>query len=259
VPSSNALGAESRDGYIERCLRGGFPEALRRTAPRRAKFFDSYVDDLIDRDVIQLAEIERRSELKRLVRALAGSMARPLNTRRIASEVGLPASTTERYLSLLEELFLLKRVDGWASSATGRAQRLRKLLFVDAGLAANLCGLTGERLRRNDAPVGPLVENFVLGELARQLTWAETRAHLFHYRTKEHVEVDAVLEAADGRVVGIEVKAAETVHHADFAGLRHLQSRLADRFHLGLVLYAGRTVASFGDRLVAAPIDLLWQ
>ena len=64
---------------------------------------------------------------------------------------------------------------------------------------------------------------------------------------------------ARGRLVGVEVKAAETVHRSDFAGLRHLQSRLGDRFHFGLVLYAGTTVASFGEGLVAAPIDLLWQ
>ena len=135
----------------------------------------------------------------------------------------------------------------------------RKVIFVDTGLAANLCGLTEARLRRTDSLVGPLIENFVIGELARQLTWAQTRARLFHYRTKEHVEVDAVLESADGRLVGVEVKASETVHRSDFAGLRHLQSRLGDRFHLGLVLYAGATVASFGERLVAAPIDLLWH
>ncbi len=259
LPGGRSLGDESRDGYIERALRGGFPEALRRTAGRRAKFFDAYVDDLIDRDVTQLAEIERRSELRRLLRLLAGSIAQPLNVERIASEVGLPATSTERYISLLEEVFLIKRVDGWASSATGRAVRLRKVVFVDTGLAANVCGLTEARLRRTDSLVGPLIENFVIGELARQLTWAQTRARLFHYRTKEHVEVDAVLEAADGRLVGVEVKAAETVHRSDFAGLRHLQSRLGDRFHFGLVLYAGTTVASFGERLAAAPIDLLWQ
>ncbi len=253
------LGVESRDGYVGRCLRGGFPGAIRRTVGRRGKFFDAYVDDLIDRDVTQLAEIERRSELHRLLRLLAGSMTQPLNVERVASEAGLPATTTERYISLLEEVFLIKRVDGWASSATGRAVRLRKVIFVDTGLAANLCGLTEARLRRTDSLVGPLIENFVIGELARQLTWAQTRARLFHYRTKEHVEVDAVLESADGRLVGVEVKASETVHRSDFAGLRHLQSRLGDRFHLGLVLYAGPTVASFGERLVAAPIDLLWH
>jgi uncharacterized protein len=258
TPGNNA-GTESRDGYIERCLRGGFPEALLRSEARRAKFFDNYVDDLIDRDVTQLAEIERRTELRRLLRLLAGSMAQPLSVDRIASEVGLPATTAERYISLLEEVFLLKRVDGWSSAATGRAVRMRKVLFVDSGLAANLSGLTSSKLRRADSLVGPLLENFVLGELARQLTWSTTRASLFHFRTKDRVEVDAVLEAADGRIVAVEVKAAESVHARDFSGIRHLDARLGDRLQLGLVLYAGTTTASFGERMIAAPIDLLWQ
>ncbi len=259
IINDREIGTETRDGYIERCLRGGFPEAIKRTGARRAKFFDAYVDDLIDRDVMQLAEIHRRGELRSLLRLLAGSMAQPLRVERIASEVGLSATTAERYISLLEEVFLIKRLDGWTSSATGRALGLRKVLFVDSGLAANICGLTMSRIRRTDSLVGPLIENFVIGEIARQLTWAETRARLFHYRTKEHVEVDAVLEAADGRIVGIEIKSSETVTRDDFAGLRHLQSRLGDRFHMGLVLYSGKIVSAFGEPFLAAPIDLLWQ
>lgn len=184
LPERGLIGSESREGYIERSLRGGFPEALRRTGARRAKFFDSYVDDLIDRDVTQLAKIQRRSELRRLLSLLAASMAQPLKVERIASEIGLPATTTERYISLMEEVFLIKRIDAWASSATSRAVRLRKIVFVDTGLAANLCGLTADRLHRTDSSVGPLIENFVIGEIARQLTWAQTRARLFHYRTR---------------------------------------------------------------------------
>ena len=114
LPDDPQLGAESRDGYIERCLRGGFPEALQRTGGRRAKFFDAYVDHLIDRDVTQLAEIERRGELRRLLRLLAGSMAQLPGVDRIATEIGLSATTTERYISLLEEVFLIKRLPAWS-------------------------------------------------------------------------------------------------------------------------------------------------
>ena len=77
--------------------------------------------------------------------------------------------------------------------------------------------------------------------------------------TERSLDVATERQAALSDLVGIEVKAAETVHRRDFAGLRHLQSRLGDRFHFGLVLHAGTTFASFGDRLAAAPIDLLWQ
>jgi len=106
--------------------------------------------------------------------------------------------------------------------------------------------------------LGPLLENFVLGELARQLGWAATRATLRHDRTRDGVEVDAILEAADGRIVGIEVTSAETVRGDDFSGVRHLQARVPERFLHGLVLYAGSKTLPFGDRLLGAPIDALW-
>lgn len=135
---------------------------------------------------------------------------------------------------------------------------MRKLLFVDSGLCAHLQGRTEKRLARDEAALGPLLENFVLAELARQMGWATTRATLHHYRTRDGIEVDAVLEAADGRIVGIEVKAGETVRTEDFSGLRHLQARVPERFHLGVILYSGAKTLPFGKGLLAAPIDSLW-
>jgi predicted AAA+ superfamily ATPase len=81
---------------------------------------------------------------------------------------------------------------------------------------------------------------------------------LFHYRDRDQVEVDIVLEHASGAVIGIEVKAAETVRAEDFRGLRHLANRLGDRFRTGIVLYAGEQQLSFGDRLTALPMAALW-
>ncbi len=71
--------------------------------------------------------------------------------------------------------------------------------------------------------------------------------------------MDAVLEAADGRVVGIEVKAGATVRTEDLTGLRHLAARLGPRFVAGYLLYTGQQTLPFGDRLRALPIDALWH
>ena len=98
----------------------------------------------------------------------------------------------------------------------------------------------------------------MLGELARQLTWAKFSARLFHYRDRDQYEVDAVLEDNAGQIVGIEVKAAETVRTDDFRGLRLLQRRLGDRFTAGFVLYCGNESLSFGDDMVALPMSALW-
>ncbi|HEY3144513.1 MAG TPA: hypothetical protein VGJ86_25510, partial [Acidimicrobiales bacterium] len=80
-----------------------------------------------------------------------------------------------------------------------------------------------------------------------------------HYRTKDRVEVDAVLENRHGRVVGIEVKAASTVRAEDFVGLRHLAERLGDDLIAGIVLHTGRETLPFGPRLRAMPVSALWE
>jgi predicted AAA+ superfamily ATPase len=96
-------------------------------------------------------------------------------------------------------------------------------------------------------------------ELARQLTWAQERVRLYHYRTKDKVEVDAVLENRQGQVVGIEIKAGSTVRAEDFRGLRHLADRLGDDFLVGIVLHTGSQTLPFGPRLRAMPVSALWE
>ena len=115
------------------------------------------------------------------------------------------------------------------------------------------------RLGEPDGAAGQMIENFVMMELSRQLTWSAQRARLCHYRTKDQVEVDAVLEAPDGRIIAIEVKAGATIRAEDLAGLRHLAQRLGTRFIAGYVLYTGQQTLPFGDRLRAIPIDALWH
>ena len=252
-------GTVARDELVERLTRGGFPEAARRDDARRAKFFEAYAHDLVERDVSQLTDVPRREALHHLLRATAGLPAQLLKVERLASDAAIPARSVERYLSLFEEVFLIKRLPAWSNRATTRAVRMRKLLFVDTGLCAHLQRRNLKRLLRDDSLVGPLLENFVLGELARQLGWSTTPATLAHYRTRDGVEVDGVLESSDGRLVGVEVKAATTVRAEDFAGLRHLAAHTGERFHQGVVFYTGTAALPFGERMTAVPIDALWR
>ncbi|MBT8224429.1 MAG: ATP-binding protein [Dactylosporangium sp.] len=248
-----------RRDYLDRAVRGGYPEAIRRTARRRAAFFESYLTTLIERDVTALSVIERRGELRRLLALLAGRSGNLLVPNALATQSGIPRTTLTRYLELLSAVFLVKSIPAWSSGQTRRAVGAAKLAFVDSGLACHLLGQDPVRLAEPGGAAGPMLETFVLMELARQLTWSDERVRLYHYRTKDQVEVDAVLEAADGRIVAIEVKASSTIRAEDLTGLRHLASRVGPRLVAGYVLYTGQQTLPFGDRLRALPIDALWN
>jgi predicted AAA+ superfamily ATPase len=250
----------TRAEYAERVVRGGFPEAVARSnVRRRQRFHDSYVADLVARDVAQLSDIERAAQMRALIRLLAARSGQLLVASAVGSAAGLSQMTALRYISLAAEVFLIKRIPAWSRNLGNRAVGTAKLAFVDSGIAANLLGADARSLVRPEGIFGPLLEGFVQMELARQATWAATRVDLFHYRTKDKVEVDVVLENRQGKVVGIEVKAASTVGQDDFKGLRYLAQRLGDDFLAGIVLHTGQQTLSFGPRLKAMPVSAIWE
>ena len=120
--------------------------------------------------------------------------------------------------------------------------------------------LAGHRRRLHYSRSGRLVlESYVHAELVKEASRADERVSFFHYRDKDRVEVDFVIENEAGDVVGIEVKAAATVVAPDFRGLERLRNATDDAFALGVVLYDGEQIVPFGRRLFAAPFSSLWN
>jgi predicted AAA+ superfamily ATPase len=241
---------------VDRLLTGGFPEPVLRG--RREAWFQGYVTTLLERDVRDLARVAQLTALPPLLDLLATRAGSLLNTAELSRISALPQNTVRRYLALFEALFLAQRLAAWSGSATKRLAKTPKLLFTDTGLLAHLLHANRERLQAEPALLGPLLEDFVVMELRKQLGWNATRVSMFHYRSHGGQEVDVVLEGPVGRLVGIEVKASRTVSAADVRGLGALQADRPRRFHRGIVLYRGQTVVPFGERLHAMPIDALW-
>lgn len=252
MPSADASRLHRSD-YLARIVRGGYPTAVQREAPRRRdRFFSSYLNDIVVRDIRQVADIERAADMRRLITLLATRCAGMINMAKLASELTITEPTVRRYIQILETIYLVQLIPSWSSGATKRVTRAPKLMFVDSGLASHL------QAPRTSEQSGGLMENFVMGELARQLTWSETAAALYHYHDRDGHEVDAILEDNSGRVVGIEVKSAQSVRSEDLLGLRYLKQKLGSRMHAGYVLYCGADSLSFGDGLGCLPISALW-
>lgn len=244
---------------IERVLRGGYPEAMARaTAKRRVAWARQYLDALIQRDVRDVAGIEKLDQLPRFLRALAQTAGQMCNYTQLAGQVGLDGKTAARYTGVFEQMYLLKRIDVWARNRLSRVVKTPKLQFIDAGLLATLLGLTTEEVQLNRTRFGNVLETFVFGELLKHTSTAEGDYHLLYYRDADKFEVDVVIENAAGDLVCVEVKAAATVKESDLRGLRKLASIAGQQFKMGVLLYDGTETLPLGDRIWAAPLSTLW-
>lgn len=258
-PARPIEGMSDRKDIIQRALRGGFPGVFRRSESRRRDWFDAYITTILQRDVRDLADIEHLSAMPRILSLMATRAGALLNVADLSRTSGVPNSTLQRYLALLEHTFLVRLIPAWSSNRSKRLIRTPKVALVDTALLAHLAGISSARLRREPSLAGPLLENFVALELWKQMGWSSIRAQLFHFRTHGGREVDLVLEADDGRVVGIEVKASATVDRRDFLGLETLREAAGSRFHRGVVLYTGTEVLPFGPGMSALPVSALWD
>lgn len=251
-----------RERYFDLVCHGGFPAAHRLPDGPRRRWLNRYVQTVLEREVLVAADIRRGEAMSRMVRYFAAATASELVLSRVGERLGLDQSTVSSYEPWLETVFLVHRAPAWSRNLTAKVVRRPKMYMTDTGLAAALLAKSPAALARLDEPAaGPLLETLVANELAKQLTWSSTPARIHHFRDSGGAEVDAVLEADDGRVVAVEVKASRTPRVEDarwMAMLRDRLDRIGDDFTVGVVLHTGTHRVSLGDRLVALPIADLW-
>ncbi len=244
---------------VKAVFQGGYPEAIVRTTHRRRTTWSrQYIDAIIQRDVRDVANIDRLDQLPRFLKALAHVSGQMCNYTQLGGQVGLDHKTASRYISVFEQMFLLKRVDVWASNRLKRVVKTPKLQFIDSGLLATLVDLTPDLAGQNRSRFGNVLETFVYSELLKHTTNSEGDYQLFYYRDHDQYEVDVVAENAGGQLVGVEIKAAATIKESDLRGLKRLMSVAKEQFMLGVILYDGTETLPLGDRLWAAPISTLW-
>ncbi len=247
------------DELVRIALTGGFPEALARESERRRlAWARSWLESVLTRDLRDIAEVERLTELPRFVRFLAEHSGQLVNFSRFGSSIGVSHKTGQRYVRLLEQIFLVATLQPWYTNALKRIAKTPKLHFLDCGLLAAARGLTFARIKSDRRQFGALLESYVFSEILKLMTASEIQLTPHHFRDQQMHEVDIVLERDDGMIAGIEVKAAATVRSSDFAGLRILAETYGERFAYGVVLYDSADIVPFGKKLAAVPVSSLW-
>ena len=245
---------------VDLALIGGFPEAMARANPRRRRdWARAYLDSVLTRDLRDIAEIERLTELPTFVRLIAEHAGQLVNFSEFGKSIGVNYKTAQRYIGLLENIFLVASLAPWHTNAIKRIVKTPKLHFFDPCLLATLRGLTQESLFRDRVAFGALLETYVFAEVMKLMTWSDMNLRPYHFRDQEKHEVDLVLERDDGMVAGVEIKANATVNARDFSGMKKLADACGPKFAYGVVLYDGDTVVAFGPKMAAVPVSSLWN
>ena len=250
-----------RENIVHRIVAGGYPAALRLSSERRqARWYKSYIEALVQRDVPDMSNIRSPEILSDLLRLAAAQTAQLLSVNGLSSSFQLSRLTIHNYLSLLKQMFLVETLPAWHNNRVKRLIKTPKLHLSDTGIACALMDLDQRALVSDRSLFGHVLETFVLQELQRQASGHQEPHRFFHYRENvdKETEVDIVIQRGALHVAGVEVKASATLNKSDFHGLRRLKAAAGKLFACGVLVYNGETSGTIDDKLYAVPLRSLW-
>ena len=247
-------------GYVELALASGFPETLALTPTTRLRWLDSYVDQLITRDALEVEGGRDPTRLGRFFEAIALSSAGVTEVQTLLATAGINRKTAVAYEQLLANLMVVEAVPAWTSNRLKRLTRSAKRYLVEPALLAGVLRLDVPTVMRDGDLLGRILDTFVAAQLRSELAFAESRPRLYHLRQEQgRHEVDLLVELGARRVLGVEIKADAAPGPEAARHLAWLRDELGDRFVAGVVLHTGPRVYPLGERIVAAPICTLWS
>lgn len=268
-PAPSPATDAGRADYFARACRGGYPEVIGLSPSQRQRWFASYIETVVQRDIAALADIRKTASLPRLMHWAAIHTSGQINQSDAARDLEASRPVIASYLEWLRTVFLLHEIPAWSRNLSSRTSHRPKIHISDSGLAASLLGVDAEALASPTSPAsGPLLETFAVNEIARQISASFQDCMLYHWRNHQDRryrgrEIDLILEATDGGVVAVEVKAARSPSADAVDHLRWLRDKLdattPGAFRAGILLHTGPYSFSAGDRLHLRPINCLWS
>ena len=177
---------------------GGMPEYVAQNIDRNT-FFEDYITTYLERDVRDLAQVGDLLKFKKFLVAVAARNGETLNYSSLSEDADIDANTAKRWISILEASDIIYLLQPYFTKKLNRAVKTPKIVFLDTGLCAYLCGWNSVETLINASTSGHFLETFVISELIKnKRNNKETLNYgIYFYRDKDQKEIDLIIEKDD--------------------------------------------------------------
>ncbi|MCX8081583.1 MAG: ATP-binding protein [Bacteroidia bacterium] len=195
---------ELREKLPDLMTYGMYPEVLVAASKKeKMMILNEMVDSYLLKDVFALERIKSPAHFVDLLRLLALQVGHEVSLHELSRQIHVDVKTVGRYLDLLEKAFVIKKVGGFSSNLRNEITAKAKYYFLDTGIRNALIASFQPLNQRSDA--GTLFENFVFSEKWKQITYKESPATLYFWRTHQQQEIDMIVKTGT-KIRAVEIK-----------------------------------------------------
>jgi len=241
---------------LELAFKGGFPEAINKSKPKR--WYMDYIEALVESDLRDIANIRRQDVLKRLIEVMSMYSSKFMDKKDIAGKLEINVQTLDEYLNILEKMYIIDKTYTWTKTDYQRIGKQSHIFLNDTGLMSSILNWNFENINLDADKTGKIIETYVYNQLVAQVD-LDYYTSLYHYRDWEKHEIDFIIET-ENEVFGIDAKAGASTGRNDFKNLKWFSDKVPkDKKFTGVILYTGEQVLAFGDNMYLVPINNLWE
>ena len=203
---------ETKQNLAERLVYGGYPEVVtERNVVGKEEILGEILDSYLFKDLLEIEEIKRSDILVKMLKMLAFQIGDQVSWRELSNSLGIGVGTVERYLDLLEKVYVIKRLGGYSGNLRQELTKTGRYYFVDLGIRNAVVNNFNNLETRND--VGQLWENYLFMERLKRQSCKKIRSNIYFWRTYDQQEIDLV-EEREGKLFGFEFKWGKKIRKA---------------------------------------------
>ncbi len=200
----------------QRLVYGYYPEVVMQKAENMVEVLQGLATSYLYKDVLKWENIQKSDRMVKLLQALAFQVGSQVSYTELGRICGLDAKTIEKYILLLEQAYIIFRLNSFSRNQRNELKFSKKIYFYDNGIRNALIANFNPVNLRND--VGALWENFLISERQKKNHYSRSYANSWFWRTQTQKEID-YLEEKDGVIYAFEIKWSKnkkTIAPSDF-------------------------------------------